>query len=174
MALQYTWHGPFYLESCLSSIRPRPHQADVSESRRAISGLLWDHARVNWRTKNPWLALWNTQILIVNPQSTAHQPQFWILNHHFSILKLPLFNLNSPSTTLSSVKSWIFYSKCPQNTRICDKMSSSATCTACFFFQVWTIHGHIWPYITIYQLSGAGGTRSLPSTSYRLQHLTAR
>ena len=36
MALQYTWHGPLYLEPCLSSIKPRPHQADVLESRSGV------------------------------------------------------------------------------------------------------------------------------------------
>ena len=47
----------------------------------------------------------------------------------------PLF----PTSILppSSVEStWHFYLKCSQNSVISDKMSASATCTACSFFQV--------------------------------------
>ena len=74
--------------------------------------------------------------------SSIHSPQFSILNALFSIL-LPQISLIQPqvctfdsSSSILSQKNRIFDSKSPQTSVISNKMSASATCTACSFFQV--------------------------------------
>ena len=91
---------------------------------------------------NVGVARWNPQILIAYPQLIALQPQFSMLNPQFTILlpKIPFIQpqlsiVNSSSPILTQ-KYRIFGSKCPQNSVISDKMSASAACTTCSFFQV--------------------------------------
>ena len=98
---------------------------------------------------NVGVAWWNPQILMAYPQFIALHPQFSILNASFSIL-LPQISLIQPqfcifgsSSSILSQKNGIFYSKSPQNSVISNKMSASAACTACNFFQVWIIHRKI-------------------------------
>ena len=76
------------------------------------------------------------------PQSLGLHPQFLILNALFSI-RLPQISLIQPqfcifgsSSSILSQKNGIFDSKSPQNSVISNKMSASAACTACSFFQV--------------------------------------
>ena len=82
-------------------------------------------------------------MLSAYPQSIALNPQFWILNPQISVLlpqisfiqpRFPIFN---SSFSILSKKYGIFGSKSPQNSVIFDKMSASAACTTCSFFQVW-------------------------------------
>ena len=76
------------------------------------------------------------------PQSIPLHPQFLILNASFSILLpqisliQPHFSIFNSAPSILSQKNGIFTSKSPQNTVISDKMSASAACTACSFFQV--------------------------------------
>ena len=90
---------------------------------------------------NVGVAWWNPQILMAYPQSIALHPQFLILNASFSILLpqisliQPHFSIFNSSSSILSQKNGIFDSKSPQNSVISDKMSASAACTACSFFQ---------------------------------------
>ena len=76
------------------------------------------------------------------PQSIALHPQFSILNVLFFILLpqisliQPFFAIFNSSSSTPCQKNGILDSKSPQNSRISDKMSSSAAYTACSFFQV--------------------------------------
>ena len=78
-------------------------------------------------------------------QSIALHPQFWIINPPFSILLHQIsfiqlqFSIFNTCFSILSKKYGIFASKSPQNSVISDKMSASATCTACSFFQVWAL-----------------------------------
>ena len=91
---------------------------------------------------NVGVAWWNPQILMTYPQSISLHPQFPILNAPISIL-LPYisyihcqFSILNSSSYIQSQKNGIVDSKSPQNSVISDKMSASAACTACSFFQV--------------------------------------
>ena len=103
-----------------------------------------------------------------NPQSIALQPQFLILNALFCIhlpqlsLIQPPFSIFNSSSSIISRKNGIFDSKSPQNSVISDKMSASAACTACSFFQVclnlyWNILEaslkHAWNFINTDKIS---------------------
>ena len=94
---------------------------------------------------NVGVAWWNPQILIAYPQSTALNLQFQILNPPFSILLpqisfyQPQFSIFNSSSFNLSQKYGMFDSKCSQNRGILDKMSASAACTACSFFQVYKL-----------------------------------
>ena len=62
-------------------------------------------------------------------------PLFSILLSQISLFQ-PQFSFFNSSSSILSQKYGIFDSKCPQNSVISDKMSTSATCTACSFFPV--------------------------------------
>ena len=49
----------------------------------------------------------------------------------------PQISIFNSSSSILNQKNGIFDSKSPQNSIISDKMSASAACTACSFFQVW-------------------------------------
>ena len=65
-------------------------------------------------------------------KSSIHHPPTSNLFYPSSILHLQLFFFHSQYK-----KYGIFGSKSPQNSVISDKMSASAACTTCSFFQVW-------------------------------------
>ena len=70
------------------------------------------------------------------PQSIDLHPQFSLLNASFSIL-LPQISLIKPQFSILSQKNGIFHSNPSQISLISNKMSASAACTTCSFFQVW-------------------------------------
>ena len=92
-------------------------------------------------TLNVGVAWWNHNILIANSQSIVFHPQVLPLNPLKSILLPEIsfiktqFSIFQSSTSILRQKCRILDSKCPQNSGISDKMSASAACTACSFFQ---------------------------------------
>ena len=74
--------------------------------------------------------------------SSLHSNLTSILKPKCSILNPPTSYLLYPASILHRHLLFLYFnrifdSKCPQNTGISDKMSASAACTACNFFQVW-------------------------------------
>ena len=94
------------------------------------------------RVLNVGVAWCNLQILNAYPQHITLHSQFLTQNPHFSIIlpKIhfiqPQFSISNSSFFILSKKHGIFGSKSPQNRVSSDKMSASAACTACSFFQV--------------------------------------
>ena len=134
---------------CQNAVRSRPGKScELSSSGkfRALqcpsNSVIRDKGWTEICVSNGGVAWSNPQILSAYPQSIALHPQFWILNPPFSILlpKIsfiqPQFSISNSSFFILSKKYGIFGSKSPQNSVISDKMSASAACTACSFFQV--------------------------------------
>ena len=122
---------------------PRPGKSCKSSSRGKLrylqcpqNSVIRDNGQRETCVSNVGMAWWNPQILIAYHQSKALQPQFWALNPPLSIL-LPKISIVNSSFSILSQKYRILNSKWPQNSVISAKMSASAACTTCSFFQVW-------------------------------------
>ena len=82
------------------------------------------------------------QVLSAFHQSIVLHTQFWIINHPFSNLLLQIYFIQPQFFIVNSFFSILTQNyritdkKGPQNSVISDKMSASAPCTTCSFFQV--------------------------------------
>ena len=78
--------------------------------------------------------------LIYNPPASfLHSPSS--IHHHTTFIPLGPSSIFHLELFFSGLRCGIFNLKCPQHSGILDKMSASAACTACNFFQVSNCHG---------------------------------